>query len=452
LSHHKLRLLPAALLAAWAGSAGASGFQLLEQTASGIGNSFAGSAAVAENASTVYYNPAGMTQLPGRNVSVGVTAIDTSYKFSNGSSSVGSLATAGNGGDGGGLGYVPNGYMSWEVNKNVYLGLGIGAPFGLKTEYNAPWMGAAQSVKFEVKTINLNPSVAYRVNDTVSLGFGLDWQKLNAKYRRVVGTYYNVTPPYPVASTTGIDALLDVSDDAWGWNAGVLLNLSPDTKVGISYRSAVKYTATGNISLSSDGSALATGTMNTLNALYGASSNVKADIKLPDTLILSAAQKLDDRWEMLGDLSWTGWSSIPKIDIVRTSGVASGTVAQTLNTDFRDTWRVAVGANYKYTDTLKLKFGVAYDQTPVKGADTRLVSLPDNNRAWLSVGVQWLPAKGSTVDVGLAHLFVSDAAIHNDQRTVSSDPLVNLLASRGLVDGTYSDSAWLLGAQYSLSF
>jgi long-chain fatty acid transport protein len=448
MQHHlKLRLIPAAVLAVWAGSAAASGFQLLEQNASGLGNAYAGSAAVAENASTVFYNPAGMTQLEGKNVSFGVTAVDTSYKFNNGASSVNQLANTGNGNDGGGLGYVPNGYFSMGVTKDLYLGLGIGAPFGLKTEYDKPWMGAAQSVKFEVKTVNVNPSIGYRVNETVSLGFGLDWQKLNAKYERLVGTY----GPGAFGNTKGLTALLDVSDSTWGWNAGVLFNLSPATRVGVSYRSEMKYTATGNITLSADGTALTAATLTNLNNA-GGSSNVSADIKLPDTWIFSAAQKLDDRWEMLGDLSRTGWSSIPKIDIVRTSGAANGQIAQTLNTDFRDTWRVAFGANYKYTDSLKFKFGIAFDQTPVKGADTRLVSLPDNDRTWLSFGVQWLPSKGSTLDVGVTHLFVKDASIQNNQLSVNANPVFNALLNRGLVDGTYSDSAWLLGAQYSLAF
>jgi long-chain fatty acid transport protein len=438
-----LRLIPAALIGLWAGTAGASGFQLLEQNASGLGNAYAGSAAVAENASTVFFNPAGMTQLEGRNISAGLAAIITSYKFSNGASSVGTtLGAAGNGGDGGGPGFVPNAYMSMAVAKDIYLGLGIGAPFGLKTEFDSPWIGAAQSIMFDVKTINVNPSIAYRVNEKVSVGFGLNWQKLEAEYKRTVGIF-NVTG---VACTTCLTAVMKLSDDAWGWNAGLLFNVSPTTKVGISYRSQVEYKATGNIALSSNGSATGNGTLNSLNAL-GGSSNVSANIKLPDTLILSATQKLDEQWEMLGDLSWTGWSSIPYIDIMRTSGVASGQLAQRLDTKFRDTWRIALGANYKLRDNLKLKFGIAYDQTPVKGADSRLVSLPDNDRTWLSFGTQWQPVKGSTLDFGVTYLYIQDASIHNNQPSTVSPTL-----NRGLVDGTFKGNVWILGAQYSMNF
>jgi long-chain fatty acid transport protein len=438
-----LRLVPAALIGLWAGTAGASGFQLLEQTASGIGNAFAGSAAVAENASTVYFNPAGMTQLQGRNVSFGGAAINTSYKFSNGAST---SRLAGDGGDGGGLGFVPNGYFSMALTKDLYFGLGIGAPFGLQTEYDSPWIGGAQSIKFDVQTLNVNPSLAYRVNETVSLGFGLDWQKLDATYKRLATDGLIPTglpsPPYPAAiDGSTIMSRLKINDDAWGWNIGALFNVSPTTKVGVSYRSKVKYNATGDITLSSNGSVAGTTALAILTA-GGRASNVKADIELPDTFIVSATQKLDDRWEMLGDLSWTGWSSIPKIDIVRTSGALSGQTAQTLNTDFRDTWRIALGANYKLSDDVKLKFGTAYDQTPVKGSATRLVSLPDNNRIWLSAGAQWLPTKTSALDVGATYLLINNADINNNQSATA----------QGLVNGTYKGSVWILGAQYSFQF
>ena len=233
---------------------------------------------------------------------------------------------------------------------------------------------------------------------------------------------------------------MDISSDAWGWNAGVLFNLSPKTKVGVSYRSAIKHKATGDITLSSDGSGLGASTVAALTP--SKVGNVSADVKLPDTWTLSATHKLDDRWELLGDLSRTGWSSIPKIDIVYTSGGSSGTIPQTLHTDFRDTWRIAAGANYQVSDALKLKLGLAYDQAPVKNASTRLVSLPDNDRTWFSLGAQWKPAKGSTVDIGAAYLHIKKPAINSDQTATA----------QGLVNGSYKASAWLLGAQYSVAF
>ncbi|MES2879294.1 MAG: OmpP1/FadL family transporter [Pseudomonadota bacterium] len=419
-----MKLLPALIMGLFSGYASASGFQLIEQNASGLGNAYAGSAAVAENASTIFYNPAGMTQLQDREFSGGLTAVGTSFKFTDHGSSVGQLAGSSNGGDGGGWGLIPNGYMSWALNKDLYVGVGVGAPFGLKTEYSNPWVGAAQSTLFDVKTYNINPSIAYRVNEAFSIGGGVNWQKLTAEYGRVAGIGAGGFALAPVK--------LNLDGQAWGWNVGGLFTLSPTTKVGVSYRSAVSYDLTG--------------TLNVTGAQFVPSSSTaaKASLKLPDTLIVSGTKQVSDKWQMLGDVSWTGWSSIPKIDVIRTSGAGAGTIAQTLDTDFRDTWRVAVGANYQYTETLKLKFGIAYDQTPVKGATTRLVSLPDNDRTWFSFGTQWTPKKGSTVDFGIAYLYLKDADINNDQTTA--------VPNRGRVTGTYNDSAWILGLQYSLAF
>jgi long-chain fatty acid transport protein len=420
---NSMKLIPALVLGLFSGYASAAGFQLMEQNASGLGNAYAGSAAIADNASTIFYNPAGMTQLQAREVSGGLSAVGTSFKFSDKGSSVGLLGGSGNGNDGGAWGVVPNGYFSMALNKDLYVGVGFGAPFGLKTEYNNPWTGAAQSTMFDVKTYNINPSVAYRVSDKVSIGGGLNWQRVEAEYQRQAAVVSAVTVASPLKLT--------LNDDAWGWNVGALFTLSPSTRVGVSYRSAISYDTTGNINVSGPSAAF--------NA--ASSSSAKASIKLPDSFIMSVAQQLSDKWQMLGDVSWTGWSTLPKVDIIRTSGAASGTTAQTLGTDFRDTWRVALGANYKLSDAVKLKFGIAYDQTPVKGATTRLTSLPDNNRTWFSAGAQWVPTKGSAIDVGVAYLYVKDADIDNNQT-----PL------RGRVTGTYSDSAWILGGQYSMAF
>lgn len=406
-----MKLIPALVLTVFSGAASASGFQLFEQNASGIGNAYAGSAAVAENASTIYFNPAGMTQLQRLEVSGGVSVVKPSFSFNNKGSSVGGLTGTGDGGDAGGWGFVPNGYASWGVTKDLYVGIGISAPFGLKTEYDDRWVGAAQSRMFEIKTINVNPSIAYRLNEKVSLGFGLNWQKIDATYERLAGI--NVPSV----------AKLTLSDDAWGWNAGALFTLSPSTKVGVSYRSTIKYKTEGHTNL--NGAWL---------------NDSKASLTLPDTAILSVTQKLSDRWEMLGDISWTGWSSIPKVDILR----ANGSLAQVLDTDFKDAWRVALGANYQLNNAWKLKYGIAYDQTPVRGATTRLVSLPDNDRVWLSFGAQWVPDKAQKIDLGVAYIHVRDSKIRNDQTSVTP--------SRGYVAGEYSGNIWVLGAQYSYAF
>jgi long-chain fatty acid transport protein len=421
------KLVTALMLALSSGYAAAGGFQLLEQNVSGLGNAYAGSAAVAENASTIFFNPAGMTQLKDREFSAGVAVISPSFKFTDKGSSAGAFTTAGTGGDAGSTAAVPNAYISWALNKDLYVGVGFSAPFGLKTEYSSPWIGSAQSNSFSVETMNLNPSIAYRVSETVSLGAGVSYQHIDAKYKRLAAT--GAVPGVPAVVTTTALVTATLKGDAWGWNVGGLFKLSPDTKVGVSYRSTITQDTTGDIAVTGPVSPA-------FNASQ--SSGAKASLKLPDTAILSATHQLNDKWQLLGDVSWTGWSSIPKLDLVR----ASGALAQTLETDFRDTWRVAVGGNYQYRPDLKLKFGFALDQTPVKSETTRMVSLPDSDRTQLATGAQWALSGGSTVDVGLSYLMISDTSINNDQRATA----------RGLVKGNYVGNAWILGLQYSMPF
>lgn len=416
------RALPAALLAIASGTASAAGFQLLEQNASGIANAYAGSAAVAENASTIYFNPAGMTQLQAREFSAGLSMVKPGFQFSDQGSSSGALS--GGTRDAGGWAVLPNGYLSWALGKDLYAGVGLGAPFGLVTKYDDGWVGAAQSIKFEIKTYNINPSIAWRVDDAVSIGFGLNLQRMTAEYERVAAVV-------PAVSTTHV--VLDADSDAWGWNVGALFSLGENTKLGLSYRSAIEHKLKGDLSVSGPAAgasaALTTG-------------DARATVELPDTLILSAAHRLDMRWEVLADVSWTGWSSIDMVDIVRTSGTLSGVTVQTLDAKFQDTWRVALGANYQLDDAWKLKAGIAYDQTPVRNASNRLTALPDNDRTWLSFGAQWQASKASVLDLGVAYLYIPDTKIDNDQSA----------QGRGRVTGEYDSSVWIVGAQYSMAF
>ena len=428
-------LTVALVMGAFSSYASAAGFQLMEQNVSGLGNSYAGSAAVAENASTIFFNPAGMTQLKDREFSAGVAAIGPSFKFTDSGSSVDGFAAAGSGGDAGSWAAVPNAYMSWALNKDLYVGVGLSAPFGLKTEYSSPWIGSAQSNSFSVETMNINPSIAYRVSDTVSLGAGVSYQHIDAKYKRLFATGDYPIPgvgTIPKSVTNATTVTMNLKGDAWGWNIGGLFSVTPATKVGISYRSTVAQDTTGDSSL--------TGPFALLNSL--GSSGVKTSLKLPDMAILSATHQLNDKWQLLGDVSWTGWSSIPKIDVVATSGVKVGTTVQTLNSDFRDTWRLAMGGNYQYSQDMKLKFGLAFDQTPVKGETTRMVSLPDNDRTQISTGAQWALNGGSTLDFGIAYLMIASPTVNNNQ----------LAEGHGLVKGSYTGNAWILGLQYSMPF
>lgn len=402
----------------------AAGFQLIEQNASGIGNAYAGSAAIAENASTIFYNPAGMTELKEREISMGMSLVRPSFKFHNSSALVpplvGAPPLAGNGGDGGSWAALPNGYIAWALNKDVHLGLGLGAPFGLKTQYDKNWVGSAHSIKFDIKTYNINPSIAWRVNDRVSLGAGLNYMFMEAEYTK------NAILPISLAPLvlTSRPAKLKADNGAWGWNVGALFKLSEATRLGLSYRSKVKQELTGSLDI---------------QGLVKYKS--KAALELPDTAIISLTHQVNDRWQLLGDVSWTGWGSLPKADIIDTT---TGALLQRLDTSFQDVWRYALGANYQLNPALKLKFGIAYDQSPVPDKEHRLVSLPDNDRLWLSFGTQWKKSKDSTLDFGATYIQMQNTKIDNNG---------NLnLPPTGRIRGDYDNKAWILGAQYSKSF
>lgn len=390
-----LRIVPALLLVAFSGAASAAAFQLWEQNASGLGTAYAGSAAVADNASTVFFNPAGMTQLSGFQFSAGVTGVGPSYEFRD-SGSTG--ATGGNGGDAGGWHAVPNLYVSGRLTDRLSLGFGVSSPFGLATEYDSNWVGRAQAIKSEIRTINYNPSVAYQVSDKVSLGFGVNYQTIDAE----------------ISSNPGAPYRVKGDDSAWGWNAGALFTLSPAMRVGVSYRSAMNYTLDGTRSL-------------------GASSvPAKADIKLPDTFILSVWQQVSDRWEAMGDLSYTRWSTLDRLDVRRAAGV------DTEIFNYGNSWRIAWGAAYKASDTLKAKFGIAYDRSPVKDSD-RSARVPDNDRLWLSLGGQWNTGRYGKLDLGYSYLYVKDSNIAMNK-------------NGAFLRGSYDASAHIVGLQYSVGF
>lgn len=396
-----LRVLPAMLLAAFSGAASAAAFQLWEQNASGLATAYAGSAAVADNASTVFFNPAGMTQLSGFQLSAGVAAVKANFEFNNDGSS-GLLGAGGNGGNAGSLSAVPNAYFSMQLTPNLYLGFGVSAPFGLATEYeDSNWIGRFQAIKSEIKTVNYNPSIAYKLNDKVSLGFGLNYQTIDAEMTSAT--------PFGGYRVKGDDA-------AWGWNAGALFTLSPAMRVGVSYRSAMDYTLEGTRSVGAN------------------SSSATADIKLPDTFILSVWQQVSDRWEAMGDLSYTNWSTLDQLNVRH----ATGTDVEPFN--YEDSWRFAWGAAYKATDALKIKFGVAYDRTPVTDKD-RSARVPDNDRIWFSIGAQYKAGKAGTFDLGYAYLYLQDPEIKQSK----FNGLSNLR-------GSYDNSGHVLGVQYSVGF
>ena len=169
---------------------------------------------------------------------------------------------------------------------------------------------------------------------------------------------------------------------------------------------------------------------------------MKLDLKTPDNLSFSVAHKLNDQWDLLGDLTWWHWSKIKQLPVVRTSGPANGTTLSTLAFNFDDTWRASIGANYKLNGPWTLKLGAAYDQTPVPNAESRSVRLPDNDRYWLSVGAAYQVSRNGKLDFGYTFVSAKNADINNDQTATGA----------GIVNGSYKAHVHVLGVQYQHTF
>ena len=461
-----LSLAVAGAFAGGASQAYAAAFALIEQNASGLGNSYAGAAAVAEDASTIYYNPAGMSLLPGgMQISAGVALINLSAKFSD-SASVASgtgipgvpnaqRPLGGNGGDAGGLSAVPNFYFATDVAPNIKLGVGVSVPFGLATKYDADWMGRFQAIKSDISTLNVNPTISYKLNENTSFGFGLNYQRIDAELTNainyVAATFGGVLAAtgslataqaaangIPAANAEGTVAVKG-SDTGLGFNAGAMFQLSPETRLGVSYRSAIKYTVTGTVTFSNQAGLPAA------VAAQLADGNVSLDIKMPDSASFALQHKLDPKLTLLADVTWTGWSKIKELKIVRDNGTTLSTTPE----NFKNTWRVGAGAIYRYDDAWSIKTGLAYDQTPVNETD-RTARLPDNNRLWLSFGGQYRLSKDAALDFGYAHLFLKSGSI-NQPSAQAIQSGANPTLSGQLV-GTYKGSVDILGAQFAYRF
>ena len=471
------------------GQAFGAAFALAEQNVMGLGNAFAGSGAIAEDANTVWFNPAGLARLNFTQVESAVHIITPSAKFNDqGSQRALGQPLGGTGGNAGGTAFVPNLYGSMAINDQWHFGIGINAPFGLKTEYDNGWIGRYQALKSEIKTINVNPAVSYKLNDAWWFGAGANYQRIqatltnNANYTAALAQGYGklaaagqipaASIPALIGATSGLDSFSKVTGDdyAWGWNVGLMYSFNGDAnndpgagRIGLSYRSKMKYDVQGSVNLCNPVTAgvapppgctpqtipTLTGPLAPFNpAVAGVSASinknsaynggVSADLKMPDMASLSYYQKLNDKFDILGDVTWTGWSSIPELRFVRTDGPNAG-ASTVLPENFKDTWKFAAGINYQYDERVVLRGGAAYEQSPVNDID-RSARLPDNNRLWLTAGGRYKYSSALNFDVGMAYIFVKDGSINNSGNPAS-------VPANGLINGNYNNHVIIVSGQ-----
>jgi len=397
-------------------NAQAGGFALMTQNASGMGNAYAGAAAEAEDASTIFFNPAGMTYIDGTQMVGAIHLINPSIAFHD----KGSLgATGDQGPNAGSLALIPNFYIMTELTPAIKLGLGVSVPFGLTTEYDDHWIGRFQANKSELKTVNINPSIAFKVNDQLSFGLGLSAMRAEATLTRSVN--------FGLAGEGNVK----VEGDDWGFgfNLGAIYQATTDTRIGFAYRSNVKQKLEGKASFIRP--ALVP------NAGAAADGNVIANIDLPETLSASIFSHINAKWDVMADITWTRWSRFQALRILRDNGSTLSVTPE----NWENTLRYAMGVNYRYSDTVKLRAGLAYDEEANSDA-FRSARTPANDRTWLTLGAGWQLSPASTMDIGYAHLFMRNARIDNNQ----------LDSGNGRLIGEFKGSVDILSLQYTHLF
>jgi long-chain fatty acid transport protein len=337
------------------------------------------------------------------------------------------------GGDAGGLAAVPHAYFSHQLDNQVWLGLAINVPFGLTTEYKSDWVGRYHAIKSEVKTVNINPSIAYKLNNQVSVAAGVSAMYLAGHFTNAVD--FGLLTGNP-ANAPLLDGKLDIEGDSWGFgaNVGILFEPSAGTRIGVHYRSEVEQNIEGDADFKNVPAVPA------LQAVF-VDSDVKADVDLPATLSVSGFHQINNRWAVVGDYTWTGWSSIPELRFKFDSLVPDGVTTF----DWKDTSRVSLGAIFTPDNSdWTYRFGVAYDESPIKDAESRSARLPDNDRIWVAVGAGFSPRANLKVDIGYAHLFIDDAKIA--KTATGEDEL------RGALTGTYEAHTDILAIEARYTF
>lgn len=382
------------------GEALAGGFAIREQSTYGQGSSFAGIAAGGA-LSSMFWNPATITQFDGMNSESGVSLIIPDAKHTSGGATV-----VNNSGD---MALVPGSYYSYQFNERFWAGLGINAPFGLGVSFPKIWAagaGSAYAQDSAAQSINLNPNIAYKVNDWLSVAVGLQAQYLGVKYENFLGA----VPPN-----------LMLKGNGWGFGvtAGVTVKPTSTTTVGLGYRSAINQNISGKV----------------YNNIAGGSNGpIETTLRLPDTVTLGLRQDINEKFRMLAGVEWSNWSRIGTARINLKSGgpaLAPGGVSQiTLPFQYDDGWLFSLGGEYDVNQQISLRAGVAYEISPVTDA-VRTPRLPDNDRMWYSIGATVKDIfPNLSADLGYSFIDVSSTPVN----VVAGNPWFTGTPYNGSVD------------------
>lgn len=425
-----LGALTVACFAQLVGQAEAAGFAFLSVSPSGVSVANA-NPAEAEDASVIWFNPAGMTNLDGTQVTTnfGEAMLGVGYVISLGDfdkdsaqtvSSGGAPATGGDGGNFGGGNFTPSFYAAYRLDgvpMETFIGLGINTPFGLSTDYNSGWVGRYDALKSELTAFNANPSLAVKLNEFVSVGVGFNVLYSDVKLSQAIDT--GVFFGAPAADDSSVE--LKGDGLSVGYNVGLMFFPNENFRFGVAYRSSMQQDIDGN----ADFDLSATGTL--LSTITGTlvDTGISSQIDLPDTLSVHAFYQATDNLAMMADATWTNWSRFQSVRIAFDNPLQPD---QTLEFKFRDTIRIAAGATYNLNDEVTMRFGAAFDESP-QPDDTRGFRLPDSDRWIIGAGTVW-SQPGSWLKLGFGYSFF-----------YLEDADVDVVTPTGAPDGSFNEAA-----------
>ena len=401
----------ALMIATFSGSAWSAGFALNEQSIKSMGMSQAGRSATAADATTLFANPAGMTQLTGTNMSGNATFIYAPADIEN---AQGSQAGTNNG-DMIPPTWVGAGFMTHQMNDQLTIGIGNYAPFGLATNYESSFQGRYFGDKSKVKVIAIQPTIAYKLTPELSIGMGISVSKLEG-----------LLSAYSIALTNPVEVNGD--DISYGYNVGVLWQVMPQTRIGFDYRSKTDYNLKGTTEL--------TGT--------GIEFPATLDISTPATFELSVSHELNPNVNIHGSVGLTQWSVLEKL-VIENGGGASGAFKTSIEElDWKDSWAYSVGADWKMDDALTLRAGLGIDKTPVTDSH-RSVRVPSEDRTVLSVGLSYDINDKMSIDA--AYMYLKEDTAH-----VSASKSVASINGPITYSADYNGIAHLIGTQLNMKF
>ena len=443
-AHRLTRLSALALGIAGAlafGQVQASGFQLKENSVKSMGSAFAGSGVKTGDTSVVVNNPATMTQFEGTTVQADVTVIDLNYEFQgSGTDALGQPLTGSNGGNAGDVTPVPALSIVHKLDNGLALGAMVSAPFGLKTEYEAGWVGRYFAQTSDVKVVDMTFSAALDIiPDHLSVGVGAIYSTADVTLSKAVdfGTLLFANPatrPLPFARPQARDGFVEVQgdDSGFGWLAGVNLRPNDRFSIGLSYRSEIDYGLTGDADWTVPQDVAAVFGASPMTSPLFQDGGVTAQLTTPSITSVAATFDVTDRFMVMATWAETGWSSLREVRINFDNPDPDAVEPF----EWEDTVFASVGAEYKLNDAWTLRGGVASDETPTS-IEHRTPRLPDDDRLWYSIGATWQVSPA--LDVNLAYT-----------RIEPDDPKVDIASGGSRIAGPFDGNANLFGvsAQY----